>query len=362
MAENALTTFQPGAVPAHIAAARAGGQLDTNTEGSGITVPSLSPQGKVWTISLEGQKTKLEKRDNDGEVVPVGVFKGVILEFAQRRGRAYYEGAYDPDKESAPLCWSADGIEPNANAPQLQAKKCADCPKAVKGSKVTEQGKAVTACSQHRMLALVPAAKLDFTPLRLKIAITSDFDKQSTGAAANTQQGWFAFQQYRDYLVSVGVKHTAEVVTKMKFDANAAYPKILFAADRWLTPEELATVGPLTKDPAVLALLSDTWTPAGPDGVKTEETSSEDAIPQTAPQAATQAAATADEDDGDDVIMGLDAPAATPAQGAAQAAAPAPTATKTKSSPKAAAAEPQPQVATARDPALDALLQDWASE
>jgi hypothetical protein len=179
MATNALTAFQPGQVPAHVAAYSE--VLGENT----TTVPSLSPQGKVWTISIDGQKTKLEKRDTDGEVVPVTVMKVVILDYAKRRGRTFYEGAYDPDKESAPICWSDDGITPDATVPTSKrprpASSATPARKAAKGSKVTDQGKAIAACSQHRMLAVVPANKLDFAPLRLKIAITSDWDKQSLG-------------------------------------------------------------------------------------------------------------------------------------------------------------------------------------
>jgi hypothetical protein len=49
---NELTMFDPKAgVPAHVA-------NFFGTEGSNIqdrsTVPSLSPQGKVWTVSLDG--------------------------------------------------------------------------------------------------------------------------------------------------------------------------------------------------------------------------------------------------------------------------------------------------------------------
>jgi hypothetical protein len=363
MASNALTQFQPGAVPAHVQNFL-GGQ-EANTAIGGITVPSLSPQGKVWTISLDGQKTQLQKRDNDGEMVPVGVMRVVILDFAKRRGRAYYEGSYDPDKESAPLCWSDDGITPDNSSTQLQSKKCAECPKAVKGSKVTDQGKATAACSQHRMLALVPANKLDFAPLRLKIAITSDFDKQSPNAAANTAAGWFAFSNYLDYLKSSGVTHTAAVVTKMKFDAGATYPKILFAADRWLTPEELAVVGPLTKDEEVQKLLGGTWTPAGPDGTLKDDTTAGagEGVAATEQQVTTEQAATADEDEGDgEIIMGLDAPAAEETQAPAQATKPAPKAAKTNAAPKAAAAEVQPEVATVKDPALAALLADWGND
>jgi hypothetical protein len=360
---NDLTMFDPKAgVPAHVA-------NFFDAEGTNIldrsTVPSLSPQGKTWTISLDGNKTKLEKRDGDGEVVPINVMKVVVLDFAKRRGRAYYESGYDPDKEAAPICWSDDGYKPDASVPEetksaKTSHDCSTCKFAAKGSKITEQGKSVAACGQHRMLAVVPANKLDFTPLRLKIAITSDFDKQSPDAEA---QGWYAFSNYMDYLKSRGVQHSAAVVTKMKFDANATYPKIFFAAERWLQPDELATVAPLSKSDDVQKLLAGTFTPAGVDGVDKHSTTAAVEKPQTDPQQATANAATADEDDGDEII-GLDAPAATPSQGAAQAGVAAPEPTKTTASPKAAVAAnvEQPAVSATTDPELSKLLADWGSD
>lgn len=283
MATNAVTLFDPKAsVPAHVA-----GYFEA--EGSNIadrqTVPSLSPGGKTWTISLDGEKTKLQRRNTDGDVEPVGVMKVVILDYAKDRGRAYYEGEYDEANVSAPICWSADGKAPDDTLPgpfapteaarfakggDMEGKSrkissaCASCPMAVKGSKVTGQGKAVTACGQHRMLAVVPEFKLDMTPLRLKIAMTSDWDKQSPDQEA---QGWVAFSNYMDWLKARQVKHTAALVTKMKFDPDAPYPKIFFAADRWLEPHELAIVAPVSKGDDVKKLLGGSFTPAGADGV-----------------------------------------------------------------------------------------------
>lgn len=396
-----LTMFDPKAgMPAHIAG------FFGSDEGSNIveraTVPSLSPQGKTWTISLNGDRTQLMKRDADGETVPVSVMKVIILDYAKRRGRAYYEGAYDPANEAAPVCWSEDGIAPPNTVEKKQSEKCETCPMAAKGSKISDNGKAVTACSQHRMLAIIPANKLDFPPLRLKIAITSDFDKQSPDAEA---QGWYAFSNYMDFLKSRGVQHTAAIVTKMKFDTNAAYPKIFFAADRWLEQAELSEVIPITKREDVVSLLGGTWTPAGPDGVKADEpkpaaepaaaepeakvepaktdaaarvqegmakvaaaAKEEKAPTETKAQKAlreAQEAVAAEEagnaasgaaggttaalkpasDDDDGEIIGLDAPPAKPAQGAAQADTPVVEA--------AAAAKPV-------DPALASLLAEWS--
>lgn len=232
-----------------------------------VTVPALSYEGKVWTMSVNGEKTKVTKRNDDGDMEPVSTMRVVVLDYAKRRGRAYYEGAYDPAKPGSPLCWSDDGVKPHPSVAAPKCGTCDGCPMAVKGSKITEQGKAVTACSQHRMIVVVPAGKLDFTPMRMKLAITSDWDKNSPELE---QQGWFAFNNYTDFLRTKNVPHTAAIVTKMKFDPNVPYPKVMFSPDRWLEKNELATIAPVIKSDAVKGLLGGTYTPAGVDGTKIE--------------------------------------------------------------------------------------------
>lgn len=280
---TSIAPFNPQAgAPAHVANFfdDAGTNIAPRT-----TVPSLSPEGKTWTISLNGQKTKLQRRNADGDLEPLPIMKTVILDYNKQRGRAYYEGSYDPDKASAPICWSDDGVTPDDSLPgpfaagtQVEpgssrkiSAACANCPMAVKGSKTTDNGKAVTACAQHRMLAVIPDPSLglkDIPPLRLKIAMTSDWDKQSPDQEA---QGWLAFSPYMDWLLARGVKHSAALVTKMKFDPNAAYPKIFFSAERYLEPNELAVIGPLVTSPDTTKLLGGTWTPAGVDGVPKDQ-------------------------------------------------------------------------------------------
>lgn len=367
---NALTMFNPApgaALPAHIAAF-------FDDQGSNIqdrvSVPSLSPQGKMWTISLNGAKTKLERRNPDGDMEPVSVMKVVILDYNQRRGRAYYEGEYDPAKEAAPVCWSVDGIKPDDSLPpplapgtvaepDTQRKislACASCPMSVKGSKITTQNKAVSACGQHRMLAIVPAHKLDFEPLRLKIAMTSDYDALSPDQEV---QGWLAFSNYMDWLKARGVKHSASMVTKMKFDPNAAYPKIFFSAERLLEPAELAQVGPLTKDDKVKKLLGG-YTPDGPNGVAIADQSAQTVTPvQPQPVAQTPAYVATPEDDGSDIVMTT---VSGPAQAPAQAEAPAPVAATPVADPpaaQAAATQAAPPVSTDVPDDVAALLAEW---
>lgn len=257
------------ALPAYLA-----GALDEL--GSNIpdrqTVPSLSYEGKMWTIVKEGNKTKLQVQNGDGDMVPVPIMRAVILNFNGDRGRAYYPGTYNPAASAAPTCWSADGKAPDASVKEKQAALCNGCPQSVKGSKIME-GREMVACSSHRMLAIAPAFDLEGDPLRLKIAVTSDYDKEVV------EHGWFAFRQYVDWLKSRGVAHTALVVTKMKFDPNPAYPKLLFALDRVLTQAEVAQVKEALKNPKVTELLAEKWTAAGSNGTPTDES---DIAPQPA--------------------------------------------------------------------------------
>lgn len=257
-----------------------------------VTVPSVTFTGKVWTINYNGEKIKLEKRDEDGDLTPISVMRVVILDYAKRRGRTYYEGEFDPEKPGVPVCWSDDGKTPHESVKEPCAAKCDGCPFSVKGSKITPQGKEVKACAEHRMIVVVPASNLgQFPPLRMKLAVTSDYDARSPELQA---QGWYAFSNYMELLRARGVKHSARLVTKMKFDPNAAYPKVLFSVDRWLEGSELGIVGPMTQAEETKALLGGTWSPNGADGTK--------ALPTAAPVVkAAPKAAPAPADDEDDV-------------------------------------------------------------
>ena len=233
-----LQLFNGEAVPAHIRKRMA--QLPQNIEDR-ATVPSLVMLGKgTWAIVLNGETTRLQKRDSEGDLVDMPVFRGIILDFAKRRGRTYYPGAYDPDKPGKPKCWSDDGITVSSHVPVDDLpvtedgeiiRKCANCPFSEKGSKINELGNPVAACGEHRLIALVPSNKPDFTPLRLKLSITSDFDGKSPELEA---EDWYAFSNYKDMLRKRGVTNTAVVITKIRFDPNKKFPKLIFQWGGWV--------------------------------------------------------------------------------------------------------------------------------
>jgi hypothetical protein len=300
MANNSLSILDNAKfqVPTHLKKFM---EENANIEERSMT-PALTYEGKTWQINKDGEKTKIVGKDSNGDETPIATMRVVILGYAKKRGRAYYEGAYDPKKPGTPLCWSDNGDTPEENVPKKQADVCASCPKSVKGSKVNDNGVATTACAQHRMVAVVPANNMAFQPLRLKLAITSDFDGRNPENEAN---GWFGFSNYTRILSDKGVAHTAALVTKMKFDVAVAWPKVIFSPDRWLTEEELEKVIPVTKSPEVASLLDGTWTPDGqpkkvfkagpkeptPEGAATVTEDDEDPVPNAAAMAAAKAKA-----------------------------------------------------------------------
>ena len=205
----------------------------------------------------------------------------------------FYEGQYVAGENKAPTCSSLDGKTPDKDIATPVAKACASCPNAVKGSKVTPAGKATTACGMTKRIAIVPVSQPQSDPYLMRLAPTSIRDKDNKeGEAA----GWYAWDQYTAMLASKGCTNTAQVVTKMKFDHRAEYPKVLFSASRWLTPEEWAIMQVKWKDPAVKALLEGksggvlVEPDAAPEGVEDEGMV---LAPAAAPVAAAPAAAAA---------------------------------------------------------------------
>ena len=263
MTSTALSIFDPANVPDHIVKFN---ETAANI-GDKSTINALTYKGKVWTVSLSGNKQPLMKKNEDGDEEPRTTIPIVILDYNKRRGRSYYSKGFEDDKPAQPDCWSADGITPDKTSAAIQADKCANCPMSVKGSKTTDSGKPTTACQQYRMVAVQLYKKWDMPALRLRLAITSDYDAQNK---SNEAAGWYAFQQLIDLLRARGVKHTASMIVRARFDAATAYPKVIFSPAGWTTQDEIDILSPKAESEEVKALLSPTFTPNGADGVRTE--------------------------------------------------------------------------------------------
>ena len=335
---TALMPLNGGAaqLPAHLAAFG-----DKENVVARETTPALTFRGKTWRLRQGGEELVLTRKGEDGDDVPVQSVQVVVLNFNPKRSRAFYANPFEEGKNQSPSCWSADGDRPDADVKTPCAATCAACPNSAKGSKVTPNGKDTTACSVVKRAAVVPLGKLDMEPLLLKIPQTSIWDKNNTEAEA---KNFYAWDQYVDYLRARGVKHTAAVVTKVKFDPNVAYPKLLFTAVRWLEANEVPAVLPQVDSDAVKALLTG----------KIDEGGEVVEGAALAP-AAQPAAPPAGGDDDDDAPVQFAQPASKPV--APPVAKPA--AAKPKATAKPTAA---PAVVTAPNSDLAALAAAWDAE
>lgn len=357
---NAVTLFNQSQMPAHLAAFEGHENVLPRD-----TTPALTFRGKTWRLRQGGEEIVLTRKTTDGDTEPATVVKVVVLNFNPKRSRMFYAGAYVEGQNQSPACWSSDGERPDKDVSQPCAATCASCPNSVKGSKITANNKETTACTPVKRAAVIPAGRLDMEALLLKIPQTSMWDKNNPEAEA---QGYFAWDQYVDFLRQRGVKHSAAVVTKIKFDPNVAYPKLLFTAERWLEADEVSKVVPLVESGEVKKLLAgkiheggETEAPA--TGQATPGTPPAPPAPPARPAAPAPAPAPApttppvsQEDDGD-AFANVGAPGAQPAA-PTPAKAPKPAKAAAPAAPPQPTPPPKPPVAP---PAAPGASQDLAA-
>lgn len=193
-------------VPAHLAnrvgVASALGAALTGGLSSGQSFPRISIKGSRFRIVEGDTETVLDSTNLD--VVIVGA--------NPRLSKTWYAKAWTKDAEpQAPDCFSLDGIGPDPESTDPQNDLCASCPQNAWGSKVTDAGQQIKACSDNKRLAVVsaddtsgPIYLLSVTPAALK-----------------------GLNQYQKELSVRGIP--PEIVkTRVSFDTDASFPKLKF--------------------------------------------------------------------------------------------------------------------------------------
>lgn len=185
-------------------------------------------KGRAWSIKFRGDAEILKGANG----APMQFLDVVIVGVSPSISKQFYETGYVEGSDSAPDCFSVDGVIPDPAAPKKQCTTCAACPKNQWGSKITEAGKKGKACQDSRRVAVVPLTDIeneDFGgPMLLRVP------PMSLGNLAN----------YATMLDRKGA--SMEMVgTRLGFDYDVAYPRITFNAVCWLDDEQArAVVGP----------------------------------------------------------------------------------------------------------------------
>lgn len=184
--------------------------------GTGNNSKRISIKGGVFRLIASGKEVaRIEDRFLDV----------VIVAAAAHIGRTMYDAAFDENVSAPPVCWSADGDKPDASVVNKPAASCATCPNNVKGSGNGES----RACRYSQRIAVVLANDVAGDVLQLTLPATSIF-----GKAEGENR---ALQEYARFMAAQG-NDVGQVVTRMRFDTDAAVPKLFFKAMRWLTEDE----------------------------------------------------------------------------------------------------------------------------
>ena len=193
------------------------GQDDLDA-GVSSSFPVMSIRGAKWRV-VEGGEEKPVYIPGTTDLAPA--VRVVLLRSSPHVAKVYYADAYVEGSDMAPTCFSNDGIRPDPSAESPQSETCATCPHNVWGSKISPSGSKIKACADVRRMAILPAEDLSYPPILLRVPAASLNDLATYGRA----------------LKKHGVRYNA-IVTKLSFDPDASYPKIMFRFERVLTPEE----------------------------------------------------------------------------------------------------------------------------
>ena len=242
-----IALFNPSNVPSfarnhelsETAKALTGGGVGTSTK-------RISIKGGVFRLLAGGKEiAAIDERFLDV----------IIVKAAPKVSRIFYAKSYDGDNITGPDCWSNDGERPDASAENKQATTCMSCPQNIAGS---GQGNS-RACRYQQRLAVVLENNIEGDVLQLTLPATSVFGKEDGDKRP--------LQAFARNLAMQNPPISPEmIVTRMKFDTKAEAPKLHFAPNRWLTPEEFEIVKAQGEsDEAKRAVV---MTVAASDGVK----------------------------------------------------------------------------------------------
>ena len=237
----------PAAALAGFDAAEASDELGGGIVGSFAV---LGYRGKVWRVRYRGEENNVVNEETGD---PVASIELVLIKSAPHLSKVYYPGGFNEDAAEKPTCWSNDSVNPDRAVPEPVHTVCATCPMNSIGSRVTDNGKAAKACSDHKRVAVVPLKDLGNElfggPMLLRVPAAS-LGELKTYADLLKQHGFIYF--------GAG--------TRIRFDIDEAYPKLKFSPVRPLSNEEAEYVLSLRDDPKVARILNEQIEPLEPSG------------------------------------------------------------------------------------------------
>lgn len=200
-------------LPAYLMELGGSSVLDNATAGLGAG--SMHPR-----ISIKAARFRIVE-DGVEQTLNTLTLSAVVIGANSALSKQFYEKGYNSEEASAPTCFSDDGVVPDSSVAAPQNDRCATCPKAAWGSKVSEQGKEIKACSDLKRLAVVSSDDLDGSIYELTVtpAALKDFNKYA--------------RELKMRKIPVEA-----VKTILGFDPDASFPKLTFSFGGFLDRDE----------------------------------------------------------------------------------------------------------------------------
>lgn len=201
--------------------------------------PVLSIRGKVFRVRADGQ----EQAYKDPQTGHPYAFLDVVLVNASRSlAKSYYIKGFTDGDLNPPDCWSLDSVVPDASVVNKINPTCGNCPMNAFGSRITPDGKAAKACSDARRIAVVlPHNLTQPEPMALLLRVPQS-----------------SLKNLRGYVELLG-RHGYEpggCVTRLSFDYNEAYPKLMFNFVGPVTEQEFDIILDMANGPTIAGMLS----------------------------------------------------------------------------------------------------------
>jgi hypothetical protein len=232
-----IVPFESKGLPAHIKARL--GNIDNSSLGRATSsFPVVSIKGKQFSVVKEGDRSIIED-PRTGE--PASSIQVAIVRVNPGLSKAYYAGGYVEGVESKPECFSNDGIRPDPNAEEAQAKSCASCPFNAFGSASTGKGKA---CRDTKRMAIATVDNLE-EPMMLRVPATSLKN----------------LAQYGKLLTEKGVD-TRFVATRIGFDPHSTHQVLTFKPVGFLDEETVIEIERLQDEESILQITGEQSAPA----------------------------------------------------------------------------------------------------
>ena len=203
------------------------------------------PSKGQWAFRY--QRQDLAWQDEDGNNIPS--IEVVVVKSRENLSNNYYVKYNQNEQHKAPDCWSSDGQVPDARVP-LDTKQnpiCEGCPQKKPGSAITAAGDPTKACRDIRKIAVIPIQHL----------LDRKFDEYGGPMLFTiTPTSLKNYAEYLDRIKAMGHK-SFSVVTRMRFDPNVKFQKIVFSPYRALSDEEFELSKEMRKDPRTARVLSE---------------------------------------------------------------------------------------------------------